>query len=441
MIITIDGPAGTGKSTIAKKLAEDLRFFYFDTGAMYRSFAWLAQQRKIEFTDIQAIKSLLKDFDFHMHTDEEGKKRYVVCGEDITDEIRSMQIGAIASHLSTFRQVRAKMVEVQRSIAKNKNVVFEGRDMGTVVFPEADLKIFLTASAEVRAERRYLELISKSVKPSEVAKDQIFKEIEERDRRDIFREISPLKKAEDAFLIDTSSLKIDAVLAEIKKLYLQKVSGKKKRRFFYFFIIILSRSLLKIFFRLKVYGQKHLVKGPALIAANHASYLDPPIVAVSFPEEIHFLARESLFTVPFLGTLIRNLNSHPISRQASDVKIFKEIFSLLELGDKVLLFPEGNRSKDGEIMPFKPGLGFLAWKSKCPVIPVYIKGSFRAFNRYRKWPRLFVPITCVIGSPIYSTEFEGIDKREALEKITDKTFQSIIALKKWLESGAKNSPP
>lgn len=439
MIITIDGPAGTGKSTIAKRIAKELQFLYFDTGAMYRSFAWLVLKNKVDPAKPEEVKKLLHHFSFEIRTDEKNERRYFVQGHEVTHEIRTLEISSAASLISVYPTVREKIVQIQRKYAKKKNCVFEGRDMGTVVFPKAELKIYLTASTEIRAERRYLELAAKA-SHGKVDKAEILKEIGERDDRDTKREISPLKKAPDAFLIDTSFLTADEVAAEVKKLYYQKIS-RKRRPFFYALTVFVCWLVLKLFFRLKIYGRKHIPKGPAIVASNHASNLDPPVISAGIHEEMHFLAKESLFKVPILGKMIRNLNAHPVGKQAGDAKIFKLILEVLDKGDKILLFPEGARTLNAEIQPFQPGLGFLTWKAKCTILPAYIKGTFKALPPNQKFPKLFVPVSITIGSPILFLEFAHLEKREAMEKIAEKTFEAIIKLKQWVDNGAVGDPP
>ncbi|MGZ3633853.1 MAG: (d)CMP kinase [Parachlamydiaceae bacterium] len=218
MIITIDGPIATGKSTIAKKLAEELGYIYFDTGAMYRGITWLALTKGIDIDDQNQLAALLKEFVFEIKI-KHGERQYWVNKQDVTKTIRGDQVTASVSKVSASPAVREKLVSMQREFSIGVNAIFEGRDMGTVVFPDADLKIFLTGRMEVRAERRFKELKAKF--PEESADLTIEKAIEDINRRDSFdstRATSPLKQADDALLVDTSDKSIDEIVQEILEL-------------------------------------------------------------------------------------------------------------------------------------------------------------------------------------------------------------------------------
>jgi cytidylate kinase len=436
MIITIDGPSGTGKSTVAKGVAKRLGFTFFDTGAMYRSFAWLVLKGGVDPTDEAKVVEVLPQFEYEIRSIAPNERHYFVGGEEVTDAIRSQSISMAASQIAIYPAVRHEMVKIQRKFGHAVDAVFEGRDMGTVVFPDADLKIFLTAKGEVRAERRYRELIAK-FPDLEMSQEEIFKDIEERDKTDTTRAVSPLKQAPDAILIDTSHLSAHQVIEKI-------VKRKPKRKFakmklFYKIIYSLARLFFKVCFRLKIYGLEHFRPGAAVIAANHASFYDPPVLSISCPEEVHFLARGSLFEVPLLGRLIRALNSHPIARGASDAVAFRTMIELLSQGKKLILFPEGNRSPDGELQMLERGLAFLVQKANCRIIPAYIEGTFKAWPRNRKVPKFFGRMSVVFGSPIEWDE--SLDKKAAQAHITYTTDDSIRNLKRWLENGAHGTPP
>lgn len=207
MILAIDGPAGTGKSTVAKKAADRLGITYLDTGAMYRAVTLYFLENNIDIgKDVEeALNKIEIRFD---------KEKTLLQGEDVTEQIRSNEVNQKVSAVSAIPQVRAKMSAIQRAIGKSSSLVAEGRDMGTVVFPNADCKIFLSASADVRAKRRYEEEVQKGKNPNY---EQIKASILQRDEMDSNRAIAPLKKAEDALEIDTSLMGIDEVVDAIMK--------------------------------------------------------------------------------------------------------------------------------------------------------------------------------------------------------------------------------
>ena len=216
MIITIDGPAGTGKSSVAKRLAEVLGFHYFDTGALYRAFTWVILKKKVSFLDIETIKILLEKFHFQTKT-KDGVDSFFVDNEDVTESIRSDLVTEAVSKASALKIIRDVLTEIQINHANKGNTILEGRDLGTVVFPRADYKFFLTASKEIRAMRRLREnqhLFPDKAKTFSLKKT--LKNIEKRDYFDSHRTVAPLKKAKDAVLIDTSNFSIEEVVTLIR---------------------------------------------------------------------------------------------------------------------------------------------------------------------------------------------------------------------------------
>ena len=440
MIITIDGPSGTGKSTVAKTLAKKLHYVYFDTGAMYRAFTWMVMEENLDIQDPETLSSALKKFSFEIE-EKDGEKKYFVEERDVTLAIRAPEVTANVSEVAAVQEIRTSLVRIQRSFSEKKDVVFEGRDMGTVVFPNAHLKIFLTASAKIRAKRRELELLNKfPEKEDEIHFEKILSEIEKRDHRDSIRKFSPLKQAKDAVLIDTSDLSVSEVVAKILRVK-EKKFRRRKMPPLYWFVRNLVRLYFRIFYRLRIFGEERFPYGGAIIAGNHTSFFDPPLIGISCPEEIHFIAKETLFRIPIFRALIRKLNAHPVSRDASDVKTIKVICALLKKGKKVTLFPEGERTFEDELTSLLPGIGFLASHSQVSVIPIYINGAFQAWGRKKKFPKLFGKITLVIGSEITFESVAHLGKREAGEKVVQETEAALRRQKDWFKKGCRGSPP
>lgn len=209
--VAIDGPAGAGKSTIAKLVAKKKGYIYVDTGAMYRGLAIHFLKKKADPEDRQAVAEACRDAEVTIGY-EDGVQQIYLNGENVTGMLRTEEVGNMASKTSAIPEVREKLLELQRSLAREKDVIMDGRDIGTNILPDADVKIYLTASVETRAERRYKELKEKGEK-CDLA--EISRDIRERDERDMTREIAPLKKAEDAVLVDSSDMTIKEVVDEI----------------------------------------------------------------------------------------------------------------------------------------------------------------------------------------------------------------------------------
>ena len=219
--IAIDGPAGAGKSTIAKRLAKELGYQYVDTGAIYRTVAYFLDLLGISPKDVDGVERYIDELTIEIAYDEDGLQHMIMNGMDVTGDIRTQDISQKASLVSAHAVVRDMLLDMQRDVAKQYNVIMDGRDIGTVVLPKADVKIFLTASAEVRAQRRTDELLAKGQKADY---PQILKEIQQRDYQDTHREIAPLKMARDSIKVDTSDMDIDQVVAAIREIVGKKIS-------------------------------------------------------------------------------------------------------------------------------------------------------------------------------------------------------------------------
>jgi cytidylate kinase len=210
-IITIDGPAGAGKSTISLLLAKKLGFLYLDTGAMYRAVALSALRKGIDLSDAAALREMCRDIDINFRSTGDNYRVYIGA-EDISDEIRRSEIDMLSSKISAIKEVRDAMTGLQRRVGMKGGIVAEGRDMGTVVFPDADHKFFLTASPDIRAERRYKERVDRG---ECISMEQVEMELKKRDVQDTTRIIAPLRPAVDAIIIDTTTLDINEVVEEI----------------------------------------------------------------------------------------------------------------------------------------------------------------------------------------------------------------------------------
>lgn len=212
--IAIDGPAGAGKSTIARRVAKELGFLYVDTGAMYRTIALYLLRNGIDCGQEEALERALREIEVGLGY-EDGEQQVFLNGENVSGQIRTEAVSQMASVSSARPMVRAKLLQLQRSMAQEHDVLMDGRDIGTLILPDAQLKIFLTASPQARARRRFLELQAKGV---QACLEEIEREMEERDYRDTHRETAPLRQAEDAVLVDTSDMTVEEVVAKILEL-------------------------------------------------------------------------------------------------------------------------------------------------------------------------------------------------------------------------------
>lgn len=223
--IAIDGPSGAGKSSLARAAAAQFGFIYVDTGAIYRTVGLAAYRRGLDRHDENAVKAMLPELKIEMRYNEAGEQRMFLNGDDVSAEIREPEISICASDVSALPAVRAFLLEMQRHMAREHSVIMDGRDIGTVVLPQAELKIFLTASAKARAARRLLELRRKGIESSF---EEVLRDIEYRDEQDTARAAAPLKKADDAVLVDTSDIDFEQSLALLCGI-IEKRLGVKRR--------------------------------------------------------------------------------------------------------------------------------------------------------------------------------------------------------------------
>ncbi len=219
--IAIDGPAGAGKSTIARQLAADLGYRYVDTGAIYRTVAYFMDLWGVSPKDVDGVNRYIDELTIGIEYDDQGLQHMIMNGMDVTNDIRTQEISQKASLISAHAVVREVLLDMQRELAKNYNVVMDGRDIGSVVLPKATVKIFLTASPEVRAQRRYKELLEKGQKAKY---EQVLKDVQQRDYQDTHREIAPLKMCRDSVKVDTSDLNLEESVAAIRKIVEEKLS-------------------------------------------------------------------------------------------------------------------------------------------------------------------------------------------------------------------------
>ena len=406
MVIAIDGPAGSGKTTTARGVARALRLRHLDTGAMYRAVTLKALLTKTDIDDAAAIGDLARAVRIEFEEQDYRAQRVVLDGHDVTDAIRSPEVTRDVSRVSSYAAVRRAMVRRQRALADRGGVVLEGRDIGSVVLPSADVKIYLDATVDTRAERRQKEFAERGVHKSA---GEMRADIERRDHEDSTREVSPLTIPVGAHIVDTTGLTIDGQIERVVTIAQQTAqrlgalvsedgyNPYQKRRFHF----ALAQTLILLIARL-LWGHRVIKKEPDLlcepyiIASNHRSNVDPPIVGVAFRREIHFIAKEGLFTFRPFGALLRWVNAFPVRKGKIDREALERCVALLERGQNLMIFPEGGRVKGEALGKPRPGVGYLAINTGVAVVPCYAEATNHLLSAVLRRPR----ITIVVGRPI-----------------------------------------
>ena len=433
-VITIDGPAGAGKSTAARLLAERVGYTLVPTGAMYRALALSVMRARVPAREGPELRAHLAPLSIvvaagHVYLD----------GEDVTEAIRSREVAQVTSDITRLASVRAKVTPLQRQLAAEGGVVLEGRDTGTVVCPDAEVKFYLTASLEARARRRQAELAAVGTAASV---DAITAELAARDTQDETRELAPLRKPPGAIGLDTSDLTADQVVERLLAAIELHRGGAAPRAAapppvnrLYTVLRLIAVALMRLLFRMESSGRENVpTRGPVLLVANHSSVLDPPLVGGSAGRQLTFLAKAELFEIPLFGALIRRLNARPIRREGADPGALRTAMRVLEEGGALLIFPEGTRGDEGVIRPAKAGAGMLAVLSGVAVVPVYVSGSGRAWPRGRRFPRP-AKVTVTFGEPLRFEPERGADRKRQYEVASREMMAAISRLRNGIIAG------
>ena len=428
-IVAIDGPAGSGKGTITKIIAKKMNLDYIDTGAMYRSVALEVLNKKIDIEDGNQIPEMLKTINIQLKK-EKGEQIVLLNGEDVSKKIRSNEVTSIVSKVSSIKEIREKLVDMQRKMGSKQDVIMEGRDITTVVFPKADVKIYLDANIEERAKRRFKQNQEKRI---ECTYEQVLEEMKKRDENDKNKEYGALKIADDAIVIDATNMSINEVTSKIKKI----IKGKKKeiklqekiyferpetirKKIFRFFVKSFVRFLYRVVFRVKKIGEKDIKEDESyIICANHLNYLDATAVVVFNKKNIRFVCKDTVFHNKFLNWILHLVDAIPINRDKQDIEAMKRSIKALKNKQLLGIFPEGTRKGMEKNLKAKNGAAFMALRTETKVIPLGIQGSFKPFTK----------VYLNYGKPLDFSEYYGKEKdKEILEKVTKEIMDNIVML-------------
>jgi len=387
-LVAIDGPSGSGKSTVSRMLAERLGCARLDTGAMYRAVALAALRQGLDLEDTVALENLARTIELTMGNE------VLLDGENIEKAIRTPEVDRAVSKVAAIPGVRKEMVARQQAWIREHggSGVVEGRDIGTVVAPEADLKIYLDAAPTERARRRIREHHGED--PDEVAED-----LAARDARDSQRATSPLERAQDAIVVDTTARGVESVVEEILSylgtgdLWRPKLPYRIARG--------IAVGIARAWFRPIVKGAEHLpARGPFLIAPVHRSFADFLIAAIPAKGlRVSYMTKEEMWHYPGLGTVIEHMGGFPVRREVADRAALGAAQAVLEAGGVLVLFPEGTRRSGREVQDLKDGAAFLSIRTGAPIVPVGIAGSDLAMPKGSHLPKR-QRVVIVVGDPL-----------------------------------------
>ena len=423
-IVAIDGPAGTGKGTVTKILAKKFKLLNIDTGATYRCVTLEMINKGIKLDELDKIKEMLTSINIEMKIEDE-KQLFFLNGEDVTEKIRSKEVSELVSPVSSIKEVRLAMVNLQRKMAEGKDVIMEGRDIGTYVFPTADVKIYLDADLEERAKRRFRQNMEKGIKMSYM---DVLENIKRRDENDRAKELGALKVAKDAEVVDSTTKSIEQVVREISEIIKKKkkdIKLEKKiykprketawKKFVRKVVKVVLRTLYRIAYRVRITG-KVPEEGAYLICGNHINYLDAAAIVLFNKRKVNFVAKEDLFTHGILFWLGHLFDAIPIKRNMQDIDAMKRCLKVLKNGELLGIFPEGTRKGMEKNMKAKNGAAFMAIRSNVKVIPVGIHGTFKPFSK----------VYINYGEPIDVSKYS----KEQLDEATEEIMEQIVMLTK-----------
>lgn len=418
--IAIDGPGGAGKSSLAKAVARELGIIYVDTGALYRTIGLYMLNHDIDPKDRDKVVPALANFTLKLAF-ADGKQTILLDGVDVADTIRTPEVSMAASAVSAIPEVRDYLLNTQRDTARRNSVIMDGRDIGTVILPDAEVKIFLTAKPEARAKRRYNELLARG---QDITYEQVYREMVERDKNDSTRAVAPCVPAKDAIMLDNSGMTEQQTLNRVIKI-VKKAEKKLKKGKVYLGLRSFVAPFVRFFQRLEVIGAENIpAEGGYLLCSNHIAKRDIIMLGIACPRPIKFIAKKELFSIPILSSLLKGFGAIALDRGGNDVAAMRASVDLLKNSEIVSIFPQGHRypGVNPADTPLKNGAAMIAYRSKCAMVPVCIKTDG---NKYR----LFKKVQVIFGSPI---EYDNLGfangGNEEYARVTAEIFAKVVEL-------------
>lgn len=495
LVIALDGPAASGKSSVGAAAARVLGYRFCDTGLLYRAVTWLALHRGVSAEDPAALVRLVVEVD--LLDDGLGRLAQVaVDGVDRTAEVRGPDVDVAVSAYASVPELRAALLQRQRALASDGRIIMAGRDIGTFVLPDADLKIYLDASVEERARRRALE---RGIDPDSPEGIEILEELRRRDLLDTTRAIAPLRPADDAVIIKTDGntfeMTVAVVVDTIRRAEAERATEapgpatasaeprpkaaaeppaksrdrpvRSERRPMRPTpiatrldpLVRLGSAVLRLIVgaivRLRIDGDLAAVprQGPLIVAANHASSADPVLIGAflnaTIDRPLNWLGKRELMEPWLTGWAFRRAGIHPVDRAAADLEAFRTAMRILDAGQVLAVFPEGTRSHDGALQAVREGVGMLALRSGATVLPVAVVDSDRMWPRGHLLPRFGKRVTVRYGAPfkvadeqdLRETKGASRDRRGATESATRLIMSRIAELLPPRQRGVYGATP
>ena len=422
--IAMDGPVGAGKSSVADGVAQKLGILHLDTGAMYRAFAWYAIQQGIALDDEQALTALTGKLMPEVRY-ENGAQITLIDGKDVTGLIRTPEVSMAASAVSKFAGVRKAMVAAQQALAKKQSVLLDGRDIGTVVLKDATLKIYLTASAEVRAQRRFDELQKKG-DPSTY--EEVLADVIRRDEQDMNREVDPLRPAEDAQILDSSELTQEQVVDEIVRRVKMRLGQKPKPaepfNWVYALAVKVLRAVFALFFPVRYHNiECAQMDAPYILIGNHSHFSDPILLALAiYRYQLRIMGKKELMNNRLFAWFAKQIDAISVDRHNMDMGAIRASLKTVKEGHVLCIFPEGTRYKEGIMEDIESGASMIALRSGARLLPAFIAGK----------PRLFRTTHVYFHEPVSVKDIaaKGINK-EACDAVSERItgiYREMIAV-------------